>query len=94
MRQVFLLITLLFSGFMCGQKPPQKPNITPRLTITLPPEKAPSPVAESLKVSREKFREMAAQLRASSVNRNSSLEVIQPLNPTYEVLSKKTNPPQ
>ncbi len=93
MRQVFLLIALLFTGFMCGQKQKHtKPAITPRLTITTPPK--PSPVAESLEVSRARFQQLAAQCRATLLNRNGSPEVVQPLNPTHDVLSKTNHPPQ
>ena len=95
MKQIFLLIALLFTGFMCGQKsqPRQNPSITPRLTITTPKE--PSPVAESLEVSRARFQQLAAQCRATLLNRHGSPEVIQPLNPTNDILKSKTNhPPQ
>ena len=95
MRQVFLLIALLFTGFMCGQKSQQKPSITPRLTIT---ESAaapkPSPTAESLEVSRARFQQLAAQCRKITMERNGSPEVVQPLNPTHDVLSKTNHPPQ
>jgi len=92
MRQVFLLIALLFTGFMCGQKSQPKPSITPRLTIT--PPQGPSPVAESLEVSRARFQQLAAQCRKITMERNGSPEVVQPLNPTHDVLSKTNHPPQ
>lgn len=95
MRQVFLLIALLFTGFMCGQKSQPKPSITPRLTITeSAAEPKLSPVAESLEVSRLRFQQLAAQCRKITMERNGSPEVVQPLNPTHEVLSKTKNPPQ
>ena len=95
MKQIFLLTALLFTGFMCGQKsqPRQNPAITPRLTIT-EPEKQPSPTAESLEVSRLRFQQLAAQCRKITMERNGSPEVVQPLNPTHDVLSKTNHPPQ
>ena len=96
MRQVFLLISLMFTWFMCCKNhtnPVKRSN--PRLGITAPAHTPQSsPVAESLEVSRDRFKQLAAECRKITMERNGSPEVVQPLNPTHDVLSKTNHPPQ
>jgi len=96
MRQVFLLIALVFTGFMCCKNhtnPVKRSN--PRLGITSPAHTPQSsPVAESLEVSRLRFQQMAADCRATLLNRHGSPEVIVPIHPLNDIKSKTNHPPQ
>ncbi len=101
MRHFFLLIALIFTGFMCGQKSETTvKQSNPRTNGTLTVANgghggtSPSPVAESLDIKRQEFQQLAAQCRSTLLNRNGSPEVVQPLNPTNEILSKTNHPPQ